>query len=116
MNFNGPAGYAAYLRDHVKIPGADVPLNGGAAWQRLLAEIEVAMRLAHPPAEELANLMKAAVQAGGCSVHGHSRWDDVASKLLMSMAFDPLCRRIQYVAARVAWVLRQQKAAVAEWM
>ena len=32
-----------------RIPGADVALNGGASWRRLLAEVEVAVRLAHPP-------------------------------------------------------------------
>ncbi|CAE8599542.1 unnamed protein product, partial [Polarella glacialis] len=109
-------GYAAYLRNEVKIPGADVPLNGGAAWQRLLAEVEVAMRLAHPPPEELANIMVAAVRAGGTGVHGHTRWEDVSSKLMLSIAFDPLLRRIRYIAARVIWVLQNQKAAVSEWM
>jgi hypothetical protein len=28
-----------------------VALNGGASWRRLLAEVEVAVRLAHPPQE-----------------------------------------------------------------
>lgn len=112
----GVRGYATYLQDEVRAAGADVALNGGAAWQRLLVEIEVAMRLAFPPQEELSALAIAAVQAGGTSAYGPQRWDDVASKLLMSMAFDPLIKRIQYIAARVAWVLRQQKAAVAEWM
>ena len=37
--------------DVPRIPGADVALNGGASWRRLLAEVEVAVRLAHPPQE-----------------------------------------------------------------
>lgn len=114
--FGGVEGYAAYLRDQVKISGAEVPLNGGAAWQRLLAEVEVAMRLAHPPKEELANITQAAIAAGGTGVHGHQRWEDVASKLMLSAAFEPLLRRVRYVAARVIWVLRHQKLAVSEWM
>eukprot|EP00930_Biecheleria_cincta_P055625 TRINITY_DN41930_c0_g1_i1.p1 TRINITY_DN41930_c0_g1~~TRINITY_DN41930_c0_g1_i1.p1 ORF type:complete len:914 (-),score=247.43 TRINITY_DN41930_c0_g1_i1:57-2798(-) len=114
--FDGVEGYAAYLRDHVKISGAEVPLNGGAAWQRLLAEVEVAMRLAHPPKEELANITQAAMSAGGTGVHGHQRWEDVASKLMLSAAFEPLLRRVRYVAARVIWLLRHQKHAVSEWM
>lgn len=114
--FGGVEGYSAYIQSNVHIPAADVPLNGGAAFNRMLEEIEVAMRLAHPPTEELAGLRLAAVQAGGTGVHGHQRWDDVSAKLLLGIAFEPLRRRIRYVAARVAWTLRQQKSAVAEWM
>jgi len=115
-SFNGVTGYAAYLRDQVRIPAADVPLNGGAAWTRLLAEIEVAMRLAHPPQKELENLMVAAMRAAGTGVHGHQRWEDVASKLMLSVSFEPLRRRVRYVASRVVWVLKHQKATVSEWM
>jgi len=112
----GVRGYSKYLDEDVRATGADMELNGGAAWQRLLVEIEVAMRLSHPSPDEIAALAESAMQAGGTTSHGPQRWDDVASKLLMSIAFEPLFNRIQYVAARVAWVLRQQKAAVAEWM
>lgn len=114
--FDGVESYASYLRSKVQIPGADVPLNGGAAWQRLLGEIEVAMRLATPPPEELATLGLAAIRAGGTGVHGHQRWEDVASKLMLSIAFRPLLRRVRYVSARVIWVLKHQKTAVSEWM
>jgi hypothetical protein len=82
----------------------------------LLEEVEVAMRLAHPPPEVLQGLYLGAICAGGTSVHGHQRWDDVSSKLMLSIAYEPLQRRIRYVAARVVWVLRHQKAAVSEWM
>lgn len=115
-NFGSVEGYAKYLKDEVHVPCADMKLNGGAAWQRLLAEIEVAMRLAHPPAEELSALMLNAIRSGGTGVHGHVRWEDVASKLMLGIAFEPLRRRICYVAARVIWVLKNQKAAVSEWM
>lgn len=114
--FDGVEGYAAYLRNAVKIPGADVALNGGAAWNRLLGEIEVAMRLATPPKAELANLGLAAIRAGGTGVHGHTRWEDVSSKLMLCIAFGPLLRRVRYIAARVVWVLKHQKAAVSDWM
>lgn len=117
MGFEGGVrGYAQYLEKDVRATGADVSLNGGAAWQRLLVEIEVAMRLAHPSEKDLSMLAASAVQAGGTSIHGHQRWDDVASKLLMSIAFKPLYQRIQYIAARVSWILRQQKAAVSDWL
>jgi len=49
-------------------------------------------------------------------VHGHQRWEDVASKLMLSVSFEPLRRRVRYVAARVVWVLKQQKETVSEWM
>merc|ERR1719362_661895 len=115
-SFGSVEGYAKYLKDEVRVPCADMKLNGGAAWQRLLAEIEVAMRLAHPPAEELSALMLNAIRADGTGVHGHVRREDVASKLMLGIAFEPLRRRISYVASRVIWVLKNQKAAVSEWM
>lgn len=114
--FGGVEGYAKYLRDQVKISGADVALNGGAAWRRLLAELEVAVRLAHPPEESIKSIAQAAICAGGTGVHGHQRWEDVASKLMLSIAFEPILRRVRYVAARVIWLLRHQKLAVSEWM
>merc|ERR1719362_2784697 len=115
-SFGSVEGYAKYLREEVHVPCADMKLNGGAAWQRVLAEVEVAMRLAHPPAEELSALMLNAIRAGGTGVHGHVRWEDVASKLMLGIAFEPLRRRISYVSSRVIWVLKNQKAAVSEWM
>jgi len=115
-NFDGVEGYARYLKDEVRVPCADMRLNGGAAWQRLLSEIEVAMRLAHPPAEELTGLMLNSIRAGGTGVHGHVRWEDVSSKLMLGIAYGPLRRRIRYVVARVIWVLKNQKAVVSEWM
>lgn len=49
-------------------------------------------------------------------MHGHQRWEDVASKLMLTIAFEPLLLRLRYVTARVIWLLRQQKLAVSEWM
>lgn len=115
-NFDGAEGYIAYLREKVGVSNADVPLNGGSSWYRLMEEIEVAMRLVHPSAQDLQDLSLCAIQAGGTGIHGHQRWDDVASKLLLEIAFEPLHRRIRYVAARVGWALKQQKSAIAEWM
>jgi hypothetical protein len=115
-SFNGIEGYIAYLRETVCISSADVPLNGGSSWYRLMEEIEVAMRLVHPSAKDLKELAICAVQCGGTGLHGHQRWDDVAAKLLLEIAYEPLRRRIRYVVARVNWALQQQKSAVAEWM
>lgn len=114
--FGGVEGYSAYLRNKVKIPGSDVALNGGASWRRLLAEVEVAVRLAHPPEDSIKNIAVAAICAGGTGVHGHQRWEDVSSKLMLTFAFEPLLQRLHYVAARVIWLLRHQKLAVSEWM
>jgi hypothetical protein len=104
------------LRNDVCIGGADEKLNGGAAWTRLLAEIEVAMRLTHPNQEELERLAYYAIRCGGTGVHGHQRWEDVSSKLMLTIAFDPLRSRIRYIAARIAWMLRHQKVTVTERM
>merc|ERR1712232_383351 len=109
-------GYTTYLGKDVGISGADVPLNGGAAWQRMLAEIEVAMRLAYVSKEQLQLLAINGVRCSGTGVHGHQLLEDVAAKLMLRVAFGPLKRRVNYIAARVAWVLRQQKDAVLEEM
>jgi len=114
--FDGVEGYAAYLRDTVHVAAADVPLNGGAAWQRLLQEVEVAMRLSSPPPDELSKLMLNAIKCGGTGVHGHQRWEDLWPKLMFALAFEPLRRRIRYVTARVVFVLKVQKNTVSEWM
>lgn len=115
-SFGGIEGYITYLREKVCISSADVALNGGSSWYRLMEEIEVAMRLVHPSAQDLKELAICAVQAGGTGIRGHQRWDDVSAKLLLEMAYEPLRRRVRYVAARVNWALQQQKLAVAEWM
>ncbi|CAE7572035.1 GIP, partial [Symbiodinium sp. CCMP2456] len=188
--FGGVEGYAKYLRDQVKISGADVALNGGAAWRRLLAELEVAVRLAHPPEESIKSIAQAAICAGGdrpdlvnwgnllplkVTPSSSSSFVDIYHKLLfasemsvdvvsavdlinrqavlksshrfgwhedrgtvhrmvqvtasnkrqtarlpldcrLSIAFEPILRRVRYVAARVIWLLRHQKLAVSEWM
>lgn len=115
-SFGGIEGYITYLKEKVCISSADVPLTGGSSWYRLMEEIEVAMRLVHPTAKDLKELAACAVQAGGTGLHGHQRWDDVSAKLLLEIAYEPLRRRLRYVAARVAWALQQQKNAVATWM
>lgn len=134
-SFGGVRAYSSYLRNEVKcldsqkraetcrkrsgparIPGADVALNGGASWRRLLAEVEVAVRLASPPQEAMKNIALSAICAGGTGVHGHQRWEDVASKLMLSIAFEPLLTRLRYVCGRAMWLLRHQKLAVSEWM
>eukprot|EP00929_Paragymnodinium_shiwhaense_P011635 TRINITY_DN11763_c0_g1_i2.p1 TRINITY_DN11763_c0_g1~~TRINITY_DN11763_c0_g1_i2.p1 ORF type:complete len:848 (-),score=220.53 TRINITY_DN11763_c0_g1_i2:324-2867(-) len=114
--FGGVEKYAAYLEKQVCIAGAEEALNGGAAWQRMLAEIDVAMHLAHPPAEALEGLVLSGMRCAGTGVHGHQRWEDVSSKLMLSISFKPLTKRIRYVAARVAWLLRKQSSVVVEWM
>mmetsp|Transcript_52891 Transcript_52891/g.84034 ORF Transcript_52891/g.84034 Transcript_52891/m.84034 type:complete len:844 (+) Transcript_52891:68-2599(+) len=115
-SFNGVEGYIVYLRENVGVSSAEVPLNGGSSWFRMMEEIEVAMRLVRPTEQDLQDLASCAIQAGGTGVHGHQRWDDVVAKLLLEIAFEPLRRRIRYIAARVAWALQQQKGAVAQWM
>merc|ERR1711920_704440 len=38
--------YILYLRETMKLPGMDVPLNGGAQFRRLMYEVEVFTRFA----------------------------------------------------------------------
>lgn len=61
-------------------------------------------------------LVLRAIRCGGTGVHGHQRWEDISSKLMLSIAFEPLRSRIRYVSARVAWMLKNFKATIVEWM
>lgn len=111
-SFGGPLGYASFLQHQVDLPGAGVALNGIAAWQRLLRELDVSLRLTSaawddPPVMRgpmmLTNLQQC-------------RPEESAQELMVSLAFPPLQRRIHYVSLRVAWGLRQLKASASECM
>lgn len=115
--FGGVQGYAVYLRESIDISGADSLLSGGASWQRLVAEVEVAARLAHLPPEASALLGRAALQFGGPSwTQSRQRLEDLAPQLMLGVAFAPLQSRARYVAARTAWALRQQQATAMGWL
>lgn len=115
-SFNGVERYTAYVRENLGMGSVDMPLNGGAAWHRLTKEIEIAMRLVHPSVKHVQELVIATVQAGGTGLRGNQDWDDIAAKLLLEIAYEPLRRRIHYVVARVSWALQQLKSSVVELM
>mmetsp|Transcript_38941 Transcript_38941/g.121657 ORF Transcript_38941/g.121657 Transcript_38941/m.121657 type:complete len:598 (+) Transcript_38941:107-1900(+) len=108
--FGGPVGYASFAQRQAKLSGAGVELSGAAAWQRLLREIDVAVRLASLPQEELARL-----SCGLASLERPGK-EEPARLLMLSCAFPPLRRRICYVAWRVAWGLHQLKVSTSERM
>mmetsp|Transcript_39803 Transcript_39803/g.125284 ORF Transcript_39803/g.125284 Transcript_39803/m.125284 type:complete len:1011 (+) Transcript_39803:111-3143(+) len=114
--FGDVHGYAEYLEKVVRVAGADVPLSGGAAWHRLMAELEVATRLCHLHPEHLQGLDGLALQLQGAHVLGGQGWEDMAQKLMHCMALGPLQRRARYAVARVAWTLRRQKVAAGAWL
>lgn len=114
--FGDVRGYAAYLEKNIHVAGADVPLSGGAAWHRLMAELEVAMRLVHLKPEQLEGLDGMALQLQGARVLGGQGWEDMAQKLMHCLALGPLQRRARYVVTRVAWALRRQKVAAGAWL
>jgi len=115
-SFGDVQGYAAYLERVVHIAGADVPLSGGAAWRRLMEELEVAMRLVHLQPEHLQGLDGLALQLQGAHVLGGQGWEDMAQKLMHLVALGPLQCRARYAVARVAWTLRRQKVPAAAWL
>eukprot|EP00929_Paragymnodinium_shiwhaense_P094385 TRINITY_DN5491_c0_g1_i1.p1 TRINITY_DN5491_c0_g1~~TRINITY_DN5491_c0_g1_i1.p1 ORF type:complete len:816 (-),score=250.87 TRINITY_DN5491_c0_g1_i1:332-2716(-) len=100
----GLQSYATYLQDAVNILGADVQLDGGAAWQRLLVEVQVALELAHLRQEDVFMYQRSSVQMSG-SLLG------LQKKLLFAVSFVPLQRRVRYVVARVLWALTTLKMA-----
>eukprot|EP00930_Biecheleria_cincta_P084179 TRINITY_DN7366_c0_g1_i1.p1 TRINITY_DN7366_c0_g1~~TRINITY_DN7366_c0_g1_i1.p1 ORF type:complete len:815 (-),score=143.95 TRINITY_DN7366_c0_g1_i1:342-2786(-) len=114
--FGGIAGYASYLRDNVNMFGADIPLHGVPAWQRMVCELEVAMRLGTLGSEELRRFQAAEAQLAGIHAHGPSRWEDILTKLMFFVGFEPLRKLVRYAAARVMCLLRRQKVAVDDWI
>jgi len=114
--FGGVRGYAHYLKDSAQLPGAGLALNGGAAWQRLVAEVEIAVRLAHLQPEAVTGLDHLIVQLEGAKALGGQSWDDVAQRLMHALAMAPLQRVSHYVVSRMAWALQQQKVAAMRWL
>jgi hypothetical protein len=104
------------LKDSARLPGAGLALSGGAAWQRLVAEVEIAVRLTHLPQEAVTGLDHLAVQLEGARSFGGQSWDDVAQRLMHAVAMAPLQHASHYVVSRMAWALQQQKAAAMHWL
>ncbi|CAK0828234.1 unnamed protein product [Prorocentrum cordatum] len=110
-------GYAAFVEEAAGAPCAGEALGAGAAWRRLLAEVEVALLLAHAGGQAAACIGLAQTQAQNGSSSGSPHLEDtVAKKLMMSVVLPPLQRRARYAAARVQWWLRRQAALALERM
>eukprot|EP00927_Polykrikos_kofoidii_P038349 TRINITY_DN32695_c0_g1_i1.p1 TRINITY_DN32695_c0_g1~~TRINITY_DN32695_c0_g1_i1.p1 ORF type:complete len:708 (+),score=139.02 TRINITY_DN32695_c0_g1_i1:207-2126(+) len=108
-SFGGLKGYGTYLHRVVGLPGAEVPLSGRSAWQRLLSEIEVSVKLAHLPENVCSNMHWLMLPQTGVG-------DDAIRKLMFSVAFSPLRRRGIYVAMRVCWMLGRLRDSTPMWM
>jgi len=114
-NYGGAAGYAKYLREKVYIEGAEYPLNGGAMWPRMLAEIRVALLLTEPDKEDLANMKGRVYEANGYQPIGDDLpWKEVCWKVIEVLSDKPLRSRVTYIVARMVWVLKHQKVTVSE--
>ncbi|CAK0788521.1 unnamed protein product [Prorocentrum cordatum] len=115
--FGGAAkGYASFVEEVAKVPCPGEALGAGAAWRRLLAEVEVALLLAHLGGQAMAYIGLAQAQAPSGSCGGLLPDGVVARKVMMSVVLPPLQRRARYVAARVQWWLRRQAALSLERM
>jgi len=116
-SFGGLSGYAAATAPASL--GADVELGGGAAWQRLVAEVEFALLSAPLPCT---------TEGHGCSVaqrqsarHYGAKYRcgddrDLGEELMFEAAYEPLHQCVRYIAARVAWALKRQQATALDWM
>eukprot|EP00441_Pelagodinium_beii_P013196 CAMPEP_0197706760 /NCGR_PEP_ID=MMETSP1338-20131121/127106_1 /TAXON_ID=43686 ORGANISM="Pelagodinium beii, Strain RCC1491" /NCGR_SAMPLE_ID=MMETSP1338 /ASSEMBLY_ACC=CAM_ASM_000754 /LENGTH=573 /DNA_ID=CAMNT_0043290675 /DNA_START=23 /DNA_END=1745 /DNA_ORIENTATION=+ len=111
-DFCGLDDYLDYLVNDSRIGAADVEVNGGAQFRRVVAEVEIFLRFS-----EIGEVAKKrdVIQARGVSMSSLG-WRDVVVKLLKNDAHLPLQRRVQYVAERMKWFFQSQKEAVLEWM
>mmetsp|Transcript_3653 Transcript_3653/g.6447 ORF Transcript_3653/g.6447 Transcript_3653/m.6447 type:complete len:731 (-) Transcript_3653:173-2365(-) len=111
-DFCGLDDYLDYLVNDSRIGAADVEVNGGAQFRRVMAEVEIFLRFSEIAVE---TKKRDVIQARGVSMSSLG-WRDVVVKLLKNDAHLPLQRRVQYVAERMKWFFQSQKEAVLEWM
>jgi len=104
--------YVAYLRTEIEIGAADVEVNGGAQFRRMMHEVEIFLRFSEISVEIK---KRDVIQARGVSM-GCLTWRDVVVKLLSQEAHLPLQRRLQYVGERIKWFFCMQKEAVLDFM
>uniref|UniRef100_A0A7S1Q176 Uncharacterized protein n=1 Tax=Alexandrium catenella TaxID=2925 RepID=A0A7S1Q176_ALECA len=105
--FGGVDAYAAYICQEARLPNAGLALSGGSAWQRLVSEVEIVMKLAMPEKLELMTGSSFASQFGVAWNCESQTFEQAGPKLMFATSFTPLQRRVRYVASRVEWALRQ---------
>lgn len=104
--------YIWSLENEILLSSVSIEINGGAQYRRLVSEIDIFCRFA-----ELTDETKEIdiIQAKGVSVH-QVTWSDVVVKLLGNEAHNPMKKRIQYAAERVAFFFKSQKSVVLDFM
>jgi GTP-binding protein EngB required for normal cell division len=111
-DFRDLADYAEYLRSEIRVPAADVSINGGAQFRRLMFEVEVFLRFSEIGVE---TRKQDVIQARGVSM-GSVTWRDVVVKLLSNEAHLPMKDRVRYVAERIKFFFMQQKECIVDFM
>merc|ERR1719433_2551404 len=81
--------YLDYLIHEAQVPAADVEVNGGAQFRRVMAEVEIFLRFSEVAVE---TKKKDVIQARGISMTSLT-WRDVVVKLLNHEAHRPLQMR-----------------------
>jgi len=104
--------YIEYLRNGIAVPTADVELNGGAQFRRLLTETEIFLRFSEISVE---TSKRDVIQARGHTAN-RDTWRDVIAKLLRQEAHMPLQSRVTYVGERIKWFFECQKESVLNFM
>lgn len=112
-DFAGLDDYIDYLRTSTFMSATfDTQLSGGAAFRRLLLEVEVFLRFSEVAAD---TKKRDVIQARGVSMTSLT-WRDVVVKLLAAEAHVPLKKRVQYVGERVTMFFESQKTVILAFM
>eukprot|EP00406_Dinophysis_acuminata_P006964 CAMPEP_0179225856 /NCGR_PEP_ID=MMETSP0797-20121207/8518_1 /TAXON_ID=47934 /ORGANISM="Dinophysis acuminata, Strain DAEP01" /LENGTH=723 /DNA_ID=CAMNT_0020932875 /DNA_START=57 /DNA_END=2228 /DNA_ORIENTATION=- len=110
-DFCGLDDYVEYLLE-ADVQAADVEVNGGAQFRRVMAEVEIFLRFSEIAVE---TKKRDVIQARGISMSSLT-WREVVVKLLSNEAHIPLERRVRYVGERIKWFFMTQKEVTLDFM
>merc|ERR550534_3017335 len=105
--------YLDCLKHDIKVPSMDIEINGGAAFRRMMFEVEMFCRFAEITSE---TRKQDVVQARGVEASGVMTWRQVVVKILSVQAHLGMRQRVSYIGERIKWFFCMQKEVILDFM